>query len=451
MSISRKREMLKNREACMDSGSIGIELAGNKYFPIMDDGVRGMRTLAITTASDNQESMQIHLYRSKESRPSQSIYNAEYIGTLIIEGIAKKPAGAPAIKLKIALGGSGDLSAEARDAETGARQRLNVFLKELPRETRRALPDFSLTGVESAKGAPGGDFAGIPAEAIAPAAGGFSSRLPKPAHSGPAPDSASADAREAERLNEKSREIVPAWLCMLILAAGIALLAAGILFAWRLFSNGAEARRALASSPPAFVSTGSASSRTGIASTESASSRTGIASAESASSRPPRTSAESASSRTGIASAESASSRTGIASAESASSRTGALQQANVRREPEPAATQRPSASAPAPSSSQDAPAQEPAPPAIEEPTPPPVWQDDEAAVVLAELEPPKPPAPAPATQDVHYTVKPGDTLWDLAETFYRDPWRFSDIARHNSIRNPSLIVVGMLLIIPAE
>ncbi len=47
------------------------------------------------------------------------------------------------------------------------------------------------------------------------------------------------------------------------------------------------------------------------------------------------------------------------------------------------------------------------------------------------------------------YTVKPGDTLAQIALKMYGDAKRYIDIARVNNITNPSMIRVGHVLLIP--
>ncbi|MDR1301294.1 MAG: LysM peptidoglycan-binding domain-containing protein, partial [Treponema sp.] len=42
-----------------------------------------------------------------------------------------------------------------------------------------------------------------------------------------------------------------------------------------------------------------------------------------------------------------------------------------------------------------------------------------------------------------------GDTLWDISEAFYRNPWLYPRIARFNNIRRPDLIVAGSVIRIP--
>ncbi len=104
----------------------------------------------------------------------------------------------------------------------------------------------------------------------------------------------------------------------------------------------------------------------------------------------------------------------------------------------------------------QAVPAVEPAPPVEPAPeviTPPPVVEETPAEPVAEPVEEAKPaaPEPAPEAKDVRYKIKWGDTLWDLSETYYRNPWLYKKIAKHNKIRNPNLIIAGTYLEIPAK
>ena len=49
----------------------------------------------------------------------------------------------------------------------------------------------------------------------------------------------------------------------------------------------------------------------------------------------------------------------------------------------------------------------------------------------------------------VQYKIKWGDTLWDLAETYYNNPWLYKKIAVANSIPDPDKIIAGTTLVIP--
>ncbi|MDR1400539.1 MAG: LysM peptidoglycan-binding domain-containing protein [Treponema sp.] len=67
-------------------------------------------------------------------------------------------------------------------------------------------------------------------------------------------------------------------------------------------------------------------------------------------------------------------------------------------------------------------------------------------------------PAPPVASYKVPTTIPPsgvpyqirwGDTLWDISEAFYRNPWLYPRIARFNNIRNSNLIVSGTIIRVP--
>jgi LysM repeat protein len=122
-------------------------------------------------------------------------------------------------------------------------------------------------------------------------------------------------------------------------------------------------------------------------------------------------------------------------------------------------------------SSEQDVPPPPPEPPPPP-PQPPPPEPDpvvEEVPVIQAPVAPPpdrpkvverkRPPAPVssykvPAVipkNGVAYQIRWGDTLWDISEAFYRNPWLYPRIARHNNIRNPDHIIAGRTIRIPPK
>ena len=53
--------------------------------------------------------------------------------------------------------------------------------------------------------------------------------------------------------------------------------------------------------------------------------------------------------------------------------------------------------------------------------------------------------------EGVNYRIRWGDTLWDISDAFYRDPWLYPRIARHNNISNPNLIISGRIIRVPPK
>lgn len=47
------------------------------------------------------------------------------------------------------------------------------------------------------------------------------------------------------------------------------------------------------------------------------------------------------------------------------------------------------------------------------------------------------------------YTVKEGDTLFSIAEKYYKDGYKYTEIAKTNNLQNPDLIDSGQVLEIP--
>ena len=55
------------------------------------------------------------------------------------------------------------------------------------------------------------------------------------------------------------------------------------------------------------------------------------------------------------------------------------------------------------------------------------------------------------AADEKKYKVKWGDTLWDIAESYYKDPWMYKKIASLNNIKNPDFILSGTWIVLPPK
>ena len=67
------------------------------------------------------------------------------------------------------------------------------------------------------------------------------------------------------------------------------------------------------------------------------------------------------------------------------------------------------------------------------------------------EIVPVKPVKSESAPKDIQYKIKWGDTLWDIADAYYKNPWKYKQIAKYNNIANPDKIVSGTIISIPSN
>jgi hypothetical protein len=316
------------------ASSIGIKIANGEFYSIVDENSSVKKRLILTTVHDKQRSVQIDLYKSF----TNTMADALYIGSLVVENIKPRPKGEPSIELVISSTKNGEIVAEAIDLDSstqGEHHYLNVSLKSLDEDNREyEIPDFELEQNES------------------PPTGLY---------------------EKAEAIHEREKRRFP-WL--VVLCAGLVLV--GICIAvWLLVFRGRL--------PPGG--------------------------GEQASSRPP---------------AE--------------------AQPSSPPQAPAPQAQQTPLAA----QDSQPSPAaQTPPPPIIQAPAAPP---PSPAPASRARPVPPVASYRVPTTiprGGVSYRIRWGDTLWDISEAFYRNPWLYPRIARFNNIRNPDLIISGRTIRIP--
>ncbi|HNY20762.1 MAG TPA: LysM peptidoglycan-binding domain-containing protein [Treponemataceae bacterium] len=213
----------------MGAASIGIKLADSKFFPVLDEGSPDSKILDLTTVRDNQTSVQINLFRDGGE---ETVENAEYVGTLIIEDIAEKKAGDPTIELKLSLDELNELHAEAVDMDSGSRQVLTVSLETLDQSALFNLPDFDISAHETDVEL------------------GHDPDHENLVMQGPIPGNAPEGLFEMNNEEEKKGGVfMPAWLCILILAVGVLALVLALLVSARVMLLNRSMQEAAANAP----------------------------------------------------------------------------------------------------------------------------------------------------------------------------------------------------------
>lgn len=121
---------------------IGIKVADGKFYPILSENESAKKRLVLTTARDGQESVQIDLYRTATA----SMQDADFVGSLLVENIARTNKGEPSIELIVASDEKrGRLSAKAADLgkpDGGAAPLLSVSLRSKGRGYELTDSDF---------------------------------------------------------------------------------------------------------------------------------------------------------------------------------------------------------------------------------------------------------------------------------------------------------------------
>ena len=132
----------------MSGSTISIKIANGSFYPVLEKGFTGRKRLTVTTVRDNQEKVQIDLYRGNGGSAEPS-----YVGSLIVENIPPAPQGEPEIELFLGIDPDGELSAEASDRKTGELQKFSTTLTRVSEEDISDLPEFEVEAAEKTKAA----------------------------------------------------------------------------------------------------------------------------------------------------------------------------------------------------------------------------------------------------------------------------------------------------------
>jgi LysM repeat protein len=305
----------------------------------MEENSSSVKRLVLTTAHDNQESVQIDLYSST----AKAMADALYVGSLVVEGLKPGPKGDASIEMILATDASGRIAADAADLnapEGVPRQHLSVSLSSVAEDglgLDGEIPDFELDFIEH------------------PPQGLYDRTISKK----------TKEARGSPRGRGKGP--------IAALAVALALVLGGLLYFFFLNETGVAMRSRLRPGPAVS------------------------------------------------------------ASAESVSASAAAVPAAAMPVDPAPI----PAPAVPVISAAQQ---------------PPRAAAPENARADRTRTLPPvasyKVPQAIPKA-GAPYTIRWGDTLWDIAEAFYRNPWQYSRIARFNGIRNPDRIISGTTIRIP--
>lgn len=317
----------------------------------------------------------------------------EYIGSLIVEDIAQKKAGESTISLKLEVDENENLKAEAADLDSGAGQTLKVSLAAVtPNDGGN---DFNLNDFELS---PQKDFSEMSSENFI---------------------SETTAEREAASFGAGEKKF-PKWLAAILILLGIAVLVLAVLLLGRSCSNkkpasGDDVASIKVPAPETTSKVPEPANDTINVTGSSSEAKTGNEGGESAESDKTGSSEGNGSASDVAGAASNASNESGSSSTSATSGTT----EAGATGTTETAGTTEKTSSTSAASATGD-------------------------AKKTAKLQ-------TNPDGSVRYLLKWGDTLWDLAETFYKNPWDYVLIAKYNKIKNPSYIIAGTYINIPMK
>ncbi|MCL1818993.1 MAG: Hsp70 family protein, partial [Spirochaetaceae bacterium] len=128
---------------------IGIKIADGTYSPILDESSLEKKRVILTTVKDDQESVQIDVYRGSDD----GMDDPQYLDTLKFDRIEEAPEGEPEIELIMGIDEDGKLLVTVKDLKSGNEESYVIDLDE-PKAAPFAMdePDFGLSSSASGTG-----------------------------------------------------------------------------------------------------------------------------------------------------------------------------------------------------------------------------------------------------------------------------------------------------------
>lgn len=408
--------------------SIGIKLADGTFFPILDEDALSEQNLELTTVRDHQESVQINLFKKTDDE------EPEYISSLIVEDIADGISGDPTINLKIKLDEDKNLSAEAVDEGSGARQSLKVSLTTLDQNAFDDM-DFSLSAFDDPMDDP------FDISIDSPINFEDNSENDDIFFGNSETDYSQTEIYEAEK---KKRPAV--WLIVLLIILCIGALVVAILLLTKKmpFAEKMENTEQITTQSMNMITKEDAEKKMNEL-TEKPPVQDNAEKEMKARKEEEKRKAEE------IAKLEEKKRQEEEKAAEAAKEEAKKRAEEEKRKADEKAKAeekkrkeeqkQRNAESA------KKAEAKKKADAEAKRKT----EQQRKKAVEKTKTKQKKVIPTVTKSGVVRYKVKWGDTLWDISETFYKNPWLYKKIADHNKIKNPGFIVAGSYIEIPAK
>ena len=132
------------REESVDQSVIAVQIANGTYVPVLSSDSRKRRKLVVTTSRDNQTNVKIELFKGSD----ESMADAEYVGSLVIDNIEAGDQGSADISVLLDVDSNGNLNATAKDDSSGEYQSLSVGLEQIGEDGGYDMPDFQISDEE---------------------------------------------------------------------------------------------------------------------------------------------------------------------------------------------------------------------------------------------------------------------------------------------------------------